>query len=366
MTQEEYNVWACTIPGIGNETIKKIGTVVENGEDLYFNTKEVLKVPGITGEQYETIEHSKKKFQPEKWEERLLQTGVMHCTFFSPEYPDSLRYILNPPRILYYKGRLPDPTHKKMAVIGARDCSPYGRQMAWKMAKEAALLGVEVISGLARGIDSYGHRGALDAGGITHGILGNGPDVIYPKENKDIYGEILKKGSVISEYYPGTPSLAKHFPMRNRMISGLSDLILVVEAKKKSGSLITVSYALEQGKEVAAIPGRIQDLLSGGCNELIRQGATMISDEKDLFDALGMSFKKRVKIRKETLTPEERNVFENLGTEMVNVTALKERLDPSLPMSHLMKILVSLEKKEMIQEVGRGYYRKICESSHSL
>ncbi len=203
------------------------------------------------------------------------------------EYPEILRQYERMPAGLYVKGALPDPGKKTAALIGARNCSSYGRNQAYAFARRLAEEGVQVISGLAYGVDTWAHKGALDAGGATFAVLGCGVDICYPKENYIVYEEILKTGGgVLSEYEPGSPPLAWHFPIRNRIISGLADVILVVEARKKSGSLITADYGLEQGKSIYAVPGRVGDACSEGCNELIAQGAGIAWSPEVLLEEL--------------------------------------------------------------------------------
>ncbi len=202
-------------------------------------------------------------------------------------FPENLLYINSPPLGIFYKGNLPNPMRKKVAMVGARACSPYGKSIAKEMAKALAYSDVEVISGLARGIDGYSHRGALDGGGATFAVLAGGVDVIYPRENTLLYDEILRNdGGIISEYPPGTVPINYMFPERNRLISALSDAVIIVEAREKSGSLITGDRALEQGKEIFLVPGRLNDPLSKGANEFIRQGGQIITGIPELLEDL--------------------------------------------------------------------------------
>lgn len=201
-------------------------------------------------------------------------------------YPDKLRNISAAPKQLYVLGKLPDENKKSVAIVGARKASNYGRQMAYEYARVLACHDVQIISGMAAGIDASAHEGALAAGADTFAVLGSGADVCYPKSNLDIYNKIQKKGGIISEFCAGSEPLAWHFPVRNRIISGLSDIILVIEAREKSGSLITADSALEQGKDVFALPGRVDDELSKGCNRLIAQGAGIACNPGDILFAL--------------------------------------------------------------------------------
>lgn len=242
------------------------------------------------------------------------------------EYPEILHYYERMPEGLYLRGCMPDPEKKSVAMVGARNCSNYGRVQAISFAEKLAKEGVQIISGLAYGVDSYAHQGALKGGGKTFAVLGCGADVCYPKEHYYLYEEILKTGGgILSEYEPGTPPLAWHFPIRNRIISALSDLILVVEARKKSGSLITAEYALEQGKNIFAVPGRVGDICSTGCNALIAQGAGIAWSPEVVLEELFSGWKKEAVGRDEekksscsysgrtaNLTDEERKVLQTL------------------------------------------------------
>ncbi|MCF2655788.1 DNA-protecting protein DprA [Lacrimispora saccharolytica] len=191
------------------------------------------------------------------------------------DYPEKLKLIPDAPHGLYYLGKLP-PDKPTVSIVGARNCSEYGRQMTREFSREIADSGISVISGMARGIDSIAERSTLDVDGYTCAVLGCGVDICYPAENRELYEDIKRRGCIISEYPPGTKPVAGFFPARNRIIAGLSDALLVMEAREKSGTLITVGLALEQGKDIYALPGRATDSLSLGCNQLIRDGAGIL------------------------------------------------------------------------------------------
>lgn len=217
---------------------------------------------------------------------RMRERGIFLVTAGEPQFPERLKRIPDPPCVLYCAGRLPQEGKKAVAVIGARDCTEYGRYMAGQFGEALAKADVQVVSGMARGVDGIGQSAALRAGGYSFGVLGCGVDICYPRENRSLYEALLADGGVCSEYPPGTEPRGILFPPRNRIISGLSDAVLVVEARERSGTLITVDMALEQGKEVYALPGRATDPLSGGCNRLIRQGAGLVSSPKELLGEL--------------------------------------------------------------------------------
>jgi len=201
------------------------------------------------------------------------------------DYPEKMKHIYRPPLKLYVVGNTEILNKKGIAIIGCRNCSEYGACNAYKFGYELAKKELNIISGFARGIDTYGHKGAIDAKGKTIAVLGSGLDVIYPPENKNLYKKILaSEGVIISEYPLGSKPEKYHFPARNRIISGLSDGVLVVEAKRKSGTLITVDYALEQGKDIYAIPGNISNENSYGTNELIKEGAIPVTSVDDFLN----------------------------------------------------------------------------------
>lgn len=216
----------------------------------------------------------------------LLRNDIKWTHLNRKDYPYRLKNIGDPPLILFYKGKLPDDEKPCVAIVGARECSLYGEKTASMFARELSSAGVQIISGMARGIDGISQRGSISVGGNTFGVLGCGVDVIYPEENKDLFADILKDGGILSEFEPGTEPLRQYFPSRNRIISGLSDIVLVVEARKRSGTYITVTQALEQGREVFAVPGRITDALSDGCNNLIAAGAEIAVNSQTLIQDL--------------------------------------------------------------------------------
>ena len=198
-------------------------------------------------------------------------------------YPEKLKNIYNPPKVLYVLGNEKILNETTIAIVGSRDCTKYGAQNAYKFAHEISKRNICVISGFARGIDAYAHKGALLEKGKTIAVLGCGLDIIYPSENFELYKKIVQVGgAIITEYPLGTKPEKYHFPERNRIISGLAEKILVIEAKERSGALITVNYALEQGKDVYAIPGNITNINSIGTNEIIKEGAFLVTNIQDI------------------------------------------------------------------------------------
>ena len=224
--------------------------------------------------------------------EELQTKGILFYPEYHPFYPVKLRSIPARPFGIFVKGKLPDIRQRSLAIVGARDCSEYGQYVARHFAEKMAQNGVAVISGLARGIDGIAQRAAMEAGGESFGVLGCGADICYPKSNEKLYRMCMERGGILSTYLPGTPPTPNLFPPRNRIISGLSDGILIIEAREKSGTIITADLALEQGKDVFVIPGRVTDRLSDGCNSLIRQGASLIQSPEQLLEELHIGYGK--------------------------------------------------------------------------
>lgn len=224
--------------------------------------------------------------------EKLQTKGILFYPEYHSHYPAKLLSIPARPFGIFVKGKLPDVRQRSLAIVGARDCSEYGQYVARHFAEKMAQNGVAVISGLARGIDGIAQRAAMEAGGESFGVLGCGADICYPKSNEKLYRMCMERGGILSTYLPGTPPTPNLFPPRNRIISGLSDGILIIEAREKSGTIITADLALEQGKDVFVIPGRVTDRLSDGCNSLIRQGASLIQSPEQLLEELNIGYGK--------------------------------------------------------------------------
>ncbi len=269
-------------------------------------------------------------------------------------YPEKLKVYKGMPKGLYFLGRLPDKDRPSVAVVGARRSDSYGNETARTFAKELAAKGVQIISGMAWGIDGMAHEGALEAGGDTFAVLGCGVDICYPAGHRRLYERIMEKGGILSEQPPGMPPIAGHFPARNRIISGLSDLVLVVEAKEKSGSLITADFALDQGKDIFAVPGRVTDARSKGCLNLIRQGAGVADSPQAVLDALGIFSGKNKEPEKILLAKEENIVYSWIRLQPVSLEELVRKTQ--MPVQKVLRILVELELKGCIREIQKNDY----------
>ena len=221
-----------------------------------------------------------------QYAQNLRNRGIRFVYCAEEAYPHRLKDITDYPFGLFYIGSLPREDRPTVSIIGARECSEYGRKTAELFGKTLGSKGVQIISGMARGIDGISQSAALNVGGNSYGIVGCGVDICYPKENEKLYNKLKINGGILSEYLPGTEPKANLFPARNRIISALADILLVVEARMKSGTYITVCQALEQGREIYAVPGRITDGLSDGCNRLIRDGAGIATSPEDILETL--------------------------------------------------------------------------------
>lgn len=266
-----------TIPGFGNQTIRRLWHAFPSGMLLMDAKEEALK--GILKQdQIKAFLREREKQTPTDKMALLQQKGIRYYSIFDWQYPQRLRILPDAPLALFVRGKLPSENRMTAAMVGARYHSYYGEKHAKIFAGLLAQKEIGVISGMARGIDSISQRCVIENGGETYAVLGCGVDICYPAECRKLYEMLPQHGGIISEYIPGTTPRAGLFPMRNRIISALGDILLVMEAKEKSGTLITVDMALEQGKEIWVLPGRMDDTLSAGCNRLIGQGAGILTD----------------------------------------------------------------------------------------
>ncbi len=366
---EYYNIeetvhacWLASFLNLGRKKARDVVKVAGSYKDAYHLSEK--QIQSLLGEKdSEKWQQYKKKISPQMAFETIERKGIGFTYYEAPDFPQKLMCIPDAPLGIFYLGKLPQPDIPSVAMIGARKYSDYGRCMAEYFADRLARAGITIISGMALGIDGISQRTALKAGGLSYGILGCGVDVVYPPGNKGLYEQLIEKGGVLSEYPPGTEPRAMLFPQRNRIISALSDVVLVVEAREKSGTLITVDMALEQGKEVYAIPGRCTDGLSMGCNRLLRQGAGIAVTPEELIEDLGWNH-----------NPGEREVRTALRYEMSEIAGrIYQVLDisPSTQDDIIMSIrkqkdnctvpeicrgLLELEMKQIVSRTG-GQYR---------
>ncbi len=286
---------------------------------------------------------------------------IKYICALEKDFPERLKNIPDSPGGIYFRGRLPDPKKPSVAIIGSRNNSEYGRGAAREFAAFLSKKGVQIISGMARGIDGIAQRAALDAGGVSFGVLGCGVDIVYPKENRDLFERITEKGGIISEYSPGMPPKKELFPPRNRIISAFCDILLVIEARERSGTSITVRHALEQGRDIFAVPGRITDPLSRGCNILISEGAGVALSPETVLEALNSGSFTGVYENSLTRSPVlkgiQAEIMGYLDYMPLNINDLA--LKTSLPVREIMAVLLELEIKGLARKVSPGYYVKV-------
>lgn len=364
--ERKYWYWINNIKGIGNIKVRRLLKAFgDDPREVYEAGKEGLKKScgeiGITQKDIDLIsDKNRAGIIFKEYEEYNGRGGISFVVPSDENYPKRLKELYDRPNILYYKGRLPDEKAKAVAVVGSRNCSEYGRSVAAELGRRLGAAGASVISGLALGIDGEAHRGAVMGGGRTYGVLAGGADICYPACNFNIYMDIQRDGGVISEFSAGTPTRAGMFPLRNRIISGLSDAVVVVEAGRKSGTLITVAQALEQNRQVYAVPGRLGDPDSAGCNRLISEGAQIITDIDSLMGELGLCEGTSGKNKKNNLllaTDEKMLYSQLLDFNPKSLDTLAGSC--GLPPERIFSALVELELKGLIRETAKNFYMRI-------
>lgn len=294
LEEKKYWIWFSLIPNLGSKRKLELLKKYKNPKTIYsIKEKELANIKGLGEKTIEKILDEKIKKNLENHIKYMIKNGMDIVSICDDEYPQILKEIYDPPISLYTKGDKSILNKKAIAIVGCREVSEYGRSVAKYFSYHLARRGINIISGLAKGVDSYAHIGAIcgekedylhsNTYGKTIAVVGNGLDIVYPKENERLARQIIQSGGVIVSEYPlGTKPEKMNFPARNRIISGMSKGILVVEAKEKSGTLITVDFALEQGRDVFVVPGNINSINSVGTNDLIKQGAKLVTTYKDI------------------------------------------------------------------------------------
>ncbi|MCL2664531.1 MAG: DNA-processing protein DprA [Defluviitaleaceae bacterium] len=362
MSDDYYLLWLSTLYAMGSRKQNALLEMFGSARALHDANEDLLRVtPGVTEQNVHAILNNR---DPEKIKALIKLTEQLKMRFvsrFDAEFPKPLAEIPDPPVGVFFIGGLPGANCPAVAVIGSRRCSEYGLTAARIISKPLAAHGVAVISGMARGIDSMAHRGAIEGGGKTVAVLGCGADICYPAENRSLREEIIANGCVLSEYPPGTTPMPSYFPVRNRIISGLASITVVVEAGKKSGTLITVDQALDQGRRVMAVPGNITSKLSEGTNALLAEGAEQVNGYKDILDALGINEKADRGVsapKSDKLAPQEKIVYDILTYEP---KAFDEILDAAGGEAQTLHYLLTmLELKGYIKKIpGMRYIKNI-------
>lgn len=388
------------IPGVGNQTIRCLLAAFGSAEIALRATSEELSlIDGITPNARRRLIKGRSHVSLNR-ELELIQSHQCHIVTYGDEaYPPLLKQISDPPLLLYIKRQLPSQNTLSIAIVGSRSPTHYGKTTCHQISQQLAARGVTIVSGFARGIDTAAHRGALEAGGRTIAVMGNGLSHMYPVENRDLANEILEAGgALISEFPMSVPPMGINFPLRNRVISGLTCGTLVVEASERSGSLITARLAAEQGREVFAVPGQIYSKLSQGTHRLINEGAALIHSVDDLFDALPQTYAEfasplsptsqryeQEPQQSATITPPRQLTLENLsqpedalhanpapsvqltpdeGAVLSAIDAPTSHIDQivrsaQLPINRVSSILLTLELKGIVEQLpGKQFAKK--------
>lgn len=350
-----------SINGLGPKRLKSLIDHFKDPKLLWeASIKEIREVGEIRIPEnvLQELEETRQKLNPPDLAQSLEKTGIKWVSVYDKNYPKLLKEIYDPPIILYYKGEILEKDQNAIAVVGTRKMTGYGKAVTTQFVEELVNGGLTIVSGLARGVDSQAHQTALDFAGRTIAVLGGGLNNIYPPENGSLASKIINgSGAVISEYPPDCPSLPGNFPSRNRIIAGLSQAILVTEAAEDSGSLITAKLAVEQGREVFAVPGPVTSRLSKGPVDLIKMGAKAVFGAHEILEELGLKQNQKLKIKYQSdqnLSEQEKQVLECLGNDTFHIDEISRKLNYSS--SETSAILIKMEITGLIQSLGSGNY----------
>ncbi len=354
---------------VGFNLIKGIGAVRLQALIQHFGDLEAawnaapadLAEAGLGVKMIERIFQAREKVNLESLWEQITRQGIQILTWEDESYPSRLKEIDQPPPVLYIRGEYLPEDLFAVAVVGTRRVTPYGRQITEDVSAFLSGAGMTVVSGLARGVDAVAHTAALKAGGRTLAVLGSGVDRIYPPEHRALAEQIMERGAIISDYAPGTPPEASNFPPRNRIISGLSLAVVVIEAGETSGALITAEFAAEQGREVFAVPGSILAPQSKGTNKLVQQGAQPLLGPSDLMQALNLTRMGEQKAARKSLPADETEarLLGVLGNEPMHVDEIRHQAE--LPIEKVSATLALMELKGMVRQVGGMNYVAVRE-----
>lgn len=358
MTPQAFWLAFSLVPDIG---VKRLGLLLDWFGDLeraWSATESQLRQAGLDERPLQSLLASRQTLNIAQEVEKVARVGAQLVTLADAHYPPHLRKLHDAPAVLYVRGQLMPEDERALSVVGTRRASPYGREAAYQLARQLAAHGTTVISGLAHGIDSQAHQGALDGGGRTLAVLGCGIDRIYPADNQKLAHRILGSGALVSEFRIGTPPEGRNFPRRNRVISGMGLGVLIVEAPEKSGAMITASVALEQGKDVFAVPGNIFSPSSAGSNRLIQDGAKLVTKVEDILDEFELVHEQtRTRRSTERLAPSnpiESHLLELLTADPLHVDELVRM--SGLNVSEVTSTLTILELKGLARAAGYMQY----------
>ena len=356
MAEVKYWVGFNIVHGIGPMKFRALLNHFGDLEEAWHADARELKEAGLDRRALKNLMTTRSTISLDGKMEKIERQGAKVLTWNDPAYPTRLLNIYDPPPVLYVKGEILDEDQWAVAVVGTRGATVYGKEVTRQIAGGLARNGLTIVSGLARGIDSEAHRAALDAGGRTIAVLGSGVDVIYPAESRKLAQAVIERGALVSEYALGTRPEAGNFPPRNRIISGLSLGAVIVEAGERSGALITADFALEQGREVFAVPGNIFRKKSMGANKLIQQGAKPVLSVEDILEELNLTMvSQQAEVR--AIVPEnetEATLLEYITADPIHVDDIRQKSD--LPIAQVSSTLALMELKGMVRQVGGMNY----------
>jgi DNA processing protein len=356
--QRPYWIAFSRIPHIGPVSIRRMHEHFGSLERAWFADGRSLRA-ALTERAVTSFESIRRELDVTVIVRELEVAGISVLTLIDPSYPRLLREIPSPPSVLYYRGSLNVEDEKAVAIVGTRAVTPYGRAMAEQLGAGLARAGVTVVSGLALGVDGIAHQAALEAGGRTIAVLGGGLNRLYPHQHRSLANTITQSGAVLSEYAPDTKPEGSQFPARNRIISGLSLGVIVVEAPERSGALITVDFAADHGRDVFAVPGPVGALKSEGCNRLLRDGARLVRSADDVLADLGLGGP-LVENAIQTALPLgdlERKVLDLLTSEPQHIDEIGAQAD--LSTHGVGALLLTMELQGLVRNVGAQYYTRL-------
>jgi len=358
MEDKKYCIWLSGLPHIGSRKYVSLIKYFGSAKRVFESDRNELLKSGILNEKIVDIIVTKRDIDKiHRYLKKLKENDIKVYTIDEEEYPENLKNIYDPPPVLYVKGNLQASDVNSIAVVGSRKASDYGLKTAEKLGMELAEAGITVVSGMALGIDSAAHRGALKAGGRTIAVFACGLNFVYPRSGYNLAKEIIKNGAIISEYPLGIEAVPQNFPARNRIISGVSKGIVIVEANEKSGSLITANFALEQGRDVFAVPGNIGMPNSMGTNALIKDGAKLVTCVNDILEEYGIEVRDIKHTNQiEELDDIDKSILKCLESSGKTMDQIIEDMDMDTAM--IISKVVQLEIKGMIKEISNTYYRK--------
>jgi DNA processing protein len=360
VTENEYLIAVSNFTYFGPARLKLLYSYFKSSKKIWQSSISKLNQLGISEKKTNEFIEFRKSFDIKNYFGKLSKLGIKTTTYLDKDFPKSLINLDDSPAVLYYKGSLSGLKSKCIAIVGARKMTSYGHEVAEKFAGSLGNFGVTVVSGLARGIDTAAHKACLAANGVTVAVLGNGLDTVYPPENKNLADEIIaNNGAIISEFPLGYPAIPVNFAIRNRIVSGISDAVIIVEGAEKSGTLLTASHAADQGKTVFAVPGQITSPLSAAPLFLLKNGAKIATEIKDVLDELDLEIKVDAK-KMESLMPEgpvEKIILKILENEALYLDELVRISGKKT--SDISARLTIMEMKGLVKNLGGGKYRKV-------